>query len=610
MRFAQRGTNAFKMPPTRAGREARTLHANPDDALAPQPVSRDSMAELHCNQKHRRLLGGLLSNDTSTNVLYYGDNLEILHRYMPDESVDLVYLDPPFNSNRDYNLIFTDESGRNTDAQLVAFEDTWHWGPDAERVYEYLTNTAKHGGRVPENVSTLVAALRRGIGANQMMAYLVEMSARLIELRRVLRPTGSLYLHCDPTASHYLKIILDAVFGPENFVNEIIWKRTSGHNDASGYGAAHDTLLFYGKTSRRKWNKVFQPYDPEYTEQYYRYRDSDGRRFMSDNLSAAGLSGGGYEYSWKGVSRVWRCPESKMDELDKAERIFYTRNGIPRLKRYLDEAKGLPAQDIWTDIQALRSWHSERLQYPTQKPVALLERLIEASSDAGDIVLDPFCGCGTALVASQKLERRWIGIDITYLSIAVMKARLKDAFGLDGVAVIGQPTEVEGARQLAVDHQSRYQFQWWALDLIDAMPLGGAPKMGADKGVDGKITFTDENGRLEQVLVSVKSGHVNASHVRDLKGTLEREKAAIGIFITLEEPTRPMREEAATAGTWHSNVWNQDYARVQILSIRELLEEHRKPDLPSFVHSPYQQADRIVPAAADQQSLFNVHADD
>jgi site-specific DNA-methyltransferase (adenine-specific) len=547
-----------------------------------------------------------------TNILYYGDNLDILRRYIPDESVDLVYLDPPFNSQRDYNVIFKDESGRNTDAQLVAFEDTWHWGPDAESVYEYLTNTARHEGRVPDSVSTIIAALRHGIGANQMMAYLVEMAARLVELHRVLKPTGSLYLHCDPTASHYLKVVLDGIFGPERFVNEIVWKRTTAHSSANKYAPIHDTLLYYAKGSAPVWNSPRGEYDEGYLDKYYKYDDGDGRLYWRDNLCAAGVRNGSSGQAWRGCDPAakgmhWKFKTETLDKLDAKGRIYWAKGGTgwPQYKRYREELQGNAIPDIWDDVNRINPVGNERLGYPTQKPLALLERIISASSNVGDIVLDPFCGCGTALVAAQTLGRKWIGIDITYLSIAVMKARLKDSFRLDDIDVIGQPTEVEGARQLAVDHESRYQFQWWALGLVDARPAGGTQKKGADSGIDGKITFTDAGGKLEQVLVSVKSGHVSVSQVRDLKGTLEREKAAIGIFVTLEEPTRPMREEAATAGTWHSNVWNKDYPRIQILSVRDLLEEHRKPDLPSFVHSPYQQAERVeLPNAAEQTELF------
>lgn len=539
-----------------------------------------------------------------TNVLYYGDNLEILRRYIPDESVDLIYLDPPFNSNQSYNVIFRDESGRRSDAQVLAFEDTWHWGPEAERTYAYLTETARHQGRVPSEVATLIAALRAGIRENQMLAYLVEMAVRLVELRRVLKPTGSLYLHCDPTASHYLKLVLDATFGVTHFRNEVIWKRTSGHSDAERFGNVHDVILVFSRGDAPTWATIYQPYDPAYVDQYYRYADKDGRRFMSADLGAAGLQGGGYEYEWRSVVRLWRCPRETMERYEAEGRIFYTKNGIPRLKRYLDESKGMPGQDVWTDIESLRSWHRERLGYPTQKPEALLERILEASSRVGDIVLDPFCGCGTALVAAEKLDRKWVGIDITYLSIAVMRARLMDTFGLADVPVIGQPTEVEGARQLSQSPEGRYQFQWWALGLVDAQPVGGVERKGADQGIDGKITFSDERHALQTVLVSVKSGHVGSAMVRDLKGTLERERAAMGVFITLEEPSRDMALEASTAGLYHSDLWNRDYPRVQILSIRELLGG-KHPDLPASRQPTFQKAPRNQERGAAQERLFD-----
>jgi hypothetical protein len=294
-----------------------------------------------------------------------------------------------------------------------------------------------------------------------------------------------------------------------------------------------------------------------------------------------------------------------MEEFDSQGRLVYGKTGMPRYKRYLDEMPGVPPQDIWNDLPPITALAHERLGYPTQKPVALLERILAISSNPGDIVLDPFCGCGTALVAAQKLGRRWIGIDITYLAIAVMKARLKDSFGLADVRVLGQPTEVEGARALAQSPEGRYQFQWWALNLVDAQPVGGKEKKGADRGIDGVITFTDKHGVLLTVVVSVKSGHVNSGMVRDLKGAMESEKAVIGLFITLEEPTKEMRLAADTAGVFHSEVWKRDYPAVQILSIRELLEEGKKPQLPPFVMPSYQQAQRVQ-GKADQAELFEV----
>ena len=450
-----------------------------------------------------------------TNALYYGDNLDILRRYIPDASVDLIYLDPPFNSNRDYNVIFKDESGRKSDAQLLAFEDTWHWGPSAEKTYRYLTNTAYHEGRVPDKVSTIIAALRSGIGENQMMAYLVEMAVRLVELHRVLKPTGSLYLHCDQTASHYLKVVLDAIFGPEHFGNEIVWRRSNPKSHiTTNFANVTDTILRYVRSSAATYHQPYGEHDPAYVESAYRYKDSGGRYrllpLLNPNKNRPNLT-----YEFLGIQRVWRWTQDRMQAAYDAGLVVQTRPGaVPQYKKYLDDSLGRTVSNLWTDIEQVDG--KERLGYPTQKPLALLERIIASSSTPGDLVLDPFCGCGTALIAAQKLERRWIGIDVTYLSIAVMKARLKDSFGIE-TPVIGQPTEVEGARQLAQSPEGRYQFQWWALNLVDAKPIGGVEKKGADRGIDGKITFTDAGGNLQMMLVSVKSGHVNSGMVRDLK---------------------------------------------------------------------------------------------
>ena len=524
-----------------------------------------------------------------TNTLYYGDNLDILRQHVPDESVDLVYLDPPFNSNANYNVLFKEQSGEASPAQIRAFTDTWEWTQEAERTYEQeiITNPG-----TPANVKEMVSAFRQFIGSNAMMAYLVMMTPRLVELRRVLKPTGSIYLHCDPTASHYLKLLMDAVFGPVFFQNEISWKRTSGHSDAQRFGRVHDVILFYTRDRDAIWNVTHQPFDDAYVAQYYRYKDPDGRLWMSGDLSAAGLQGGGYEYEWRGITRVWRVPRSSMEQLDAQGRVFYTKNGIARRKRYLDEAPGLKMQDVWADIEALRSWHSERLGYPTQKPQALLERIIQASSNEGGVVLDPFCGCGTAVAAAENLKRRWIGIDVTHLAVALMKSRLRTAFDLHPGAdyeVVGEPADVGGARALA--EQDRYQFQYWAMSLLEAQPQEDRRK-GADRGIDGVVHFIDGTRRsTHKAIVQVKSGKVSSPHVRDLKGTVEREKADLGLFITLEEPTRDMRAEAASAGFYHSDIWQRDYPRMQIRTVAELLAGNNF-DIP-YHPSMYQPAQRV-----------------
>jgi DNA modification methylase len=499
------------------------------------------------------------------NTLYYGDNLDILRRYIKDESVDLVYLDPPFKSDQNYNVLFKEHNGTDSTAQIRVFEDTWHWDETAEKTY---TEIAEQG---PKKVADVIIAMRSFLGSSDMMAYLVMMAIRLIELHRILKKSGSIYLHCDPVASHYLKILLDAVFGSLNFRNDIIWKRTSSHSDASRCGNVHDDLLFYVKSDNYTWNKKYQKYDQAYIDQYYRFEDDDGRRWMSDNLSASGLSGGGYEYEWKGITRVWRCPKSKMEELDKSGKIYYTRNNFPRLKRYLDESKGLPLQDVWADVQALRSWHTERLGYPTQKPESLLERIIGASSNEGNIVLDPFCGCGTTITVAEKIKRKWIGIDVTHLAISLMKHRLQDTFGYKvKYQVFGEPVDLKGAYALA--KQDRYQFEWWALGLVGARPADKEKKKGKDKGIDGNIYFHDDNsGKTKKILIQVKSGNINPGYIRDLRGTVEREKAQIGVFITLKNPTKGMMQEAISSGYYDSPGWGK-FPKIQILTIRELLK--------------------------------------
>ncbi len=514
-----------------------------------------------------------------TNTLYYGDNLDILRDYIPSESVDLVYLDPPFNSNRNYNVLFKDEKGKEAEAQITAFEDTWHWNQAAERTYHELVTEA------PERVATMIGAMRQFIGTNQMMAYLVMMAARLVELHRVLKPTGSLYLHCDSTASHYLKMILDTIFDPRNFRNEIVWKRTTAHGDSKQgsrhFGRVTDTILFYAKSDTAAWNQLYNSYDEHYIASKYRHIEpGTNRRFQLDNLTGpGGAAKGNAYYEFLGVTRYWRYSKENMERLYREGRIIQPSPGaVPRYKRYLDEMKGQPLQALWDDIDPINAMAAERLGYPTQKPLALLERIIQASSNPGDIVLDPFCGCGTAVAAAHKLGRRWVGIDITHLAIALQRYRMEQAFPGIQFSVIGEPEDVGAAAQLARD--DRYQFQWWALSLVRARPLGGQEgsktgKKGSDRGVDGVITFIDDaSGTPKRVPVQVKSGHVKSGDIRDLRGTIEREQAAMGVFLTLEPPTREMQTEAAAAGLYRSPNWGT-FPKLQILTIEELLRGKR-----------------------------------
>ena len=527
-----------------------------------------------------------------TNVLYYGDNLPILrHRdYFPDASVDLIYLDPPFNSKADYNILFKEVSGESSQAQIRAFSDFWHWDQAAAETYHHLLTQG------PPHVSRMMEALCDFIGHNDMTAYLVTMAARLIELHRVLKPTGSIYLHCDPTASHYLKVVMDTIFGERNFRNEITWKRFNFHADARRFGRLSDRLLFYTKSDSYTWNRLRVAFKESYIESHFKYVDEYGRRYRLDNLNPPG--GRGPVYEFHGKTRPWRYTKEKMLELEAAGKIYVAPGGIPQVKRYLDELPGEALHEMWVDVPPINPRARERLGYETQKPLALLERIIQASSNPGDIVLDPFCGCGTAIVAAQKLGRRWIGIDVTHLAINIMKNRLKGSFGLEAgkdYEVIGEPADLESARALAAQgpgDEGRYQFQWWALSLIGAMPVGDDKKKGADKGMDGVITFMDAaGGKTARAIVQVKSGHVSSAQLRDLKGVMEREKTALGIFITLEPASAPMRTEAAAAGFHHSELWQRDFPRVQILTIEELLTGKR-PEIPGPM-SPYAQAQRI-----------------
>ena len=388
----------------------------------------------------------------SPNQLYYGDNLDVLRLHFLDESVDLVYLDPPFNSNANYNVLFAERDGTQAAAQIKAFEDTWRWDEGAARAY---ADVVEAGGRV----SQVMQAFRTFLGESDVLAYLSMMAPRLVELRRVLRPTGSLYLHCDPTASHYLKLLLDAVFGPECFLNEIIWKRTSAHSSAKRYGPVHDVILFYGRTDQYKWNRIFQDYDAAYIETFFDQTDQDGRRWKRADMTGAGIRHGETGLPWRGIDitakgRHWGSPPSVLDELDRKGRVHWPKkeDGMPRLKQYPEDLQGVPLQDVWPDVRPLHNLAAERLGYPTQKPETLLDRIILSSTSEGEVVLDPFCGCGTTIASAQRLKRAWIGIDVTNLAITLIRHRLKDAYGDDieqTYQVIGEPVSVQDAEALA-----------------------------------------------------------------------------------------------------------------------------------------------------------------
>jgi DNA modification methylase len=534
------------------------------------------------------------------NTLYYGDNLDIMRRYIPDESVDLIYLDPPFNSNATYNVLYAEHNGSRASSQIKAFEDTWSWGREAEETYADLVTSG-------DRVSDAMQAFRTFLGACDMLAYLVMMAPRLQEMRRVLKSTGSIYLHCDPTASHYLKMLMDAIFGADAFLNEIAWERFNFHADSKRWGRLHDVLLMYAKVSgEHVFNTQRRSYDEKYIASHFRAAE-DGRLFRYDNALAAG----------QGPPRVffgktlepkpgthWRWSQENIDRLIAEGRIILTKSGWPTVKRYLDEMPGHPIGDVWVDIPEINSQARERLGYPTQKPEALLERILRASSSEGEVVLDPFCGCGTTIAVAQRLNRRWRGIDITHLAITLIKQRLIDAFGESiQFDVVGEPVSVPDAAALA--ESDPYQFQWWALGLVGARPV--EQKKGADKGIDGKIVFQgDAPGKFETVIISVKAGGVTANHVRDLRGVVEREKAAIGVLISMEEPTKPMKTEAVTAGFFESKTWDRKHPKIQLLTIAELLDG-RKIDMPPRreVDATFKKAPKARGRAARNKDLFS-----
>jgi len=530
--------------------------------------------------------------------LYYGDNLNILREQIPDESVDLIYLDPPFNSQANYNVLFKTQKGDQATAQISAFEDTWIWSLQSER---YLSDLLKQKGELADLLNLLV----RTLGQNSLSAYLVMMAIRLVELHRVLKSTGSFYLHCDPTASHYLKMILDLIFSPVNFNNEIIWKRTAAKGlSKRRLPRNHDVILFYTKSDQFTWNlqKAYIPYNlkklPTKISEKYCHTDPDGRRYQLSDLTNPNPKRPNLTYEFLGITKVWRWTRERMQKAYDAGLIVQSEPGkVPRLKRYLDEQPGQPISSVWDDIAPINSQAKERLGYPTQKPQALLERIIEISSNPGDIILDPFCGCGTAVHAAEALDRQWIGIDITHLAISLIEKRLRDAFpdrevkddsGIKlepGICfdVEGTPKTIEDAQDLF--KRDAYQFEWWACSLVNAQPYKDKKK-GADTGVDGLIYFQDYDPSstksdptvVRQIIVSVKGGkNVGVSMIRDLRGTMEARKADMGLFVTMTPPTRAMLSEAAKAGCYLAGN-GQEYARIQILTIDDLLAKRSRPE--------------------------------
>jgi len=519
----------------------------------------------------------------SVNKLYFGDNLDVLREYVPDASVDLVYLDPPFNSQAQYNVLFRSPKDDAETAQAQAFRDMWAWGDEAEWAFKEVM---KGGG----GTARLIDALRSALSESDMMAYLVMMAVRLRELHRKLKATGSLYLHCDPTASHYLKVLLDGIFEPDNFLSEISWKRTGTHSSAKRWGPVHDVILFYSRTGGQQvWNRPYVPLSERHLGSHYRKVDEHGRRYEHGELTGAGTRRGKSGQPWRGfdvagIGRHWTTTVDRLDELYEEGRIYIPdEGGWPRLIRYEDESKGRAVGDVWEDIPPINMRARERIGYPTQKPLALLERIVSASSNKGNTVLDPFCGCGTTIEAAERLGRQWIGIDIAVHAIKVIEARLADRLGGKVIYDIeGMPRDFASAVKLA--ERDKYQFQWWANYLFDPHALR-EQKKGADRGIDGELFFPNGPGRpWGRMLTSVKGGEqIGPSMVRDFARVLEREGAELGLFICLYPPTREMRREAASVGL--AKVVHGDIPKLQIVSIEEWFKG-KMPLLPPLEHLP------------------------
>lgn len=478
-----------------------------------------------------------MSAAPSPSHLYYGDNLAVLREHMDDESVDLIYLDPPFNSNAGYNLLFKSAEGAGAEASIEAFDDTWTWGHGSQNAMLDIA------GGTNRQLQVMMSAMHDALGDSPLMAYLAMMAVRLVELHRVLKPTGSLYLHCDPTASHYLKLVLDAVFGTKNFRNEIIWCYRKWSVSAGQFARNHDVLLLYSKSANPTFNHLFVPPSP------------------------------GTQKRWKG---------------QKQQAVF--ENGVRKASSIGSDAQSAMAD--WWEISILNPNAKERLGYPTQKPRMLLERVISASSNPGDVVLDPFCGCGTAVDAAQKMGRRWIGIDVTHIAIGMIEDRMRSSYPDAAFDTIGVPKDLASAERLAADDP--HQFQQWV-----SWQVGGFPrdKKGGDKGVDGWFNYLAEGGKIEPGVISVKAGDiVNPTMVRDLGRVMERDRYRFGLFIMKSMPTKGMREEAASHPAVETEFGR--FPALQIVTLEQLMHGHR-PRLPPLI-SPVKKAARVEMRASHQ----------
>ena len=574
------------------------------------------------------------------NTLYFGDNLEVM-REMGDQCVDLICTDPPFNSGRDYNAFLTGSL-----AQSKAFTDTWTWdnpAQDSRADIERRARTSDTYKALDNCLKGYDLVLQNAVSGNKgaMRAYLAFMGLRLAEMHRLLKDTGSIYLHCDPTASHYLKCIMDAVFDEDNFRNEIVWQRTNAHNDGKQYGRVHDTILFYSKSKRRVWNPIYTEHDPGYIKKFYRHSDERGLYRIGD-LHAPGVTQEGESGKpWKGINpsdvgRHWSVPRreawpegveapedyetlsvhKKLDALDANGLIYWPPKGkVPQFKRYLSTSKGTRVHDIIIDIYPLASNSKEKLGYPTQKPLALYERMIKASSNEGDLVMDPFAGCGTTIDAAHTLNRFWIGIDLTILSLDPMRRRLADRHGLQpsrDYEIHGYPTNMQEVHMLVRDERKYHDFSNWAVTRLGLQPT----KSVGDGGKDGEahvghITLWDPDAAETtntRILAEVKSGKPTISQVRAFCRVMDKNDA-IGVFITIEPVSAGMRQEAADMGTFTHN--NETFPRLQFWQIDDAYFQDPS-SLRNLIRLPQQWLEpmrKMERHFTDAQMNFNLRGD-
>ena len=554
-----------------------------------------------------------------TNKLFYGDNLDVLRRKIDSDSVDLCYIDPPFNSKRNYFQIYNNQGGEDR-AQAQAFVDTWEWGDEAIDGFAWITDIARLQGsrpgeaRLTEQTVELIKGLEKVLKRGSLLAYIVHMTLRIVEIHRVLKPTGSFYLHCDPTASHYLKLVLDAVFCGQggDYVNEIIWNRTAAKGHAfTRFASSHDVILGYRKGTTATWNALFAAHSEKYIQSHYSSVElGTGRRYQLDNLINPNPNRPNLTYEFLGITRVWRWTKERMQTAYEAGIVVQPNPGsVPRLKRYLDEQDGIAVSDVWTDIPPINSQAQERLGYPTQKPEALLERIIKASSNEGDVVLDAYCGCGTTVAVAQRLNRQWIGIDITYQSISLILKRLADKYPADWPAIEatilldGVPRDLASAVALAnrKDDKTRKEFEKWAVLTWSNNQARINEKKGADAGIDGIAYFLIDKDTNGKAIFQVKSGGSTRATLATLNSDRQREKAEFGFLITMDMPTKAMRDEIAAAGKYKHPLLNREDDRLQVITVAEILRGDR-------LDLPMARADAVKSAAAlgdaDKQSTL------